>query len=56
MIITNVSCNALIDCLPGIYSDQSPDNFDVVIDLTAFREMYDISVSLCESLKLSFCP
>ncbi|XP_053383770.1 uncharacterized protein LOC123535779 [Mercenaria mercenaria] len=27
----------------GVYSDQSPDNFDVVMDLTGFREMYGIS-------------
>ncbi|XP_060607441.1 uncharacterized protein LOC132759647 [Ruditapes philippinarum] len=27
----------------GIYNDQSPDNFDVVLDLTGFREMYGIS-------------
>ncbi|XP_052797561.1 xanthine dehydrogenase/oxidase-like isoform X2 [Mya arenaria] len=27
----------------GVYSDQSPDNYDVIMDLTSFREMYDIS-------------
>ena len=43
--MTYINTDNYVVFILGVYSDQGPGNFDVVIDVAGVQELYGISVS-----------